>query len=106
MRRYLTTFGRWPSPKAVAGESYGGQRVAALSKMLMEDYDINLNRAVMISPALRAGPAGLRQPLRPDQHDDDAAVPGGHRGFPPPQRPAGGPGRPAQRRWPTWSVMR
>ncbi len=59
MRRYLTTFGRWPSPKAVAGESYGGQRVAALSKMLMEDYDINLNRAVMISPALRAGLPGF-----------------------------------------------
>jgi hypothetical protein len=59
MRRYLTVNGRWPSPKAVAGESYGGQRVAALSKMLMEDYDINLNRAVMISPALRAGLPGL-----------------------------------------------
>lgn len=59
MRRYLTTFGRWPSPKAVAGESYGGQRVAGLAKMLMEDYDINLNRAVMISPALRAALPGF-----------------------------------------------
>lgn len=59
MQRYLTTYGRWPSPKAVAGESYGGQRVAALTKMLMEDYDINLNRAVMISPALRAGLPGI-----------------------------------------------
>jgi carboxypeptidase C (cathepsin A) len=59
MRRYLTVNGRWPSPKAVAGESYGGQRVAALSKLLMEDYDINLNRAVLISPALRANLPGL-----------------------------------------------
>ena len=59
MRRYLTVNGRWPSPKAVAGASYGGQRVAALSKLLMEDYDINLNRAVLISPALRANLPGL-----------------------------------------------
>lgn len=59
MRRYLTTFGRWSSPKAIAGESYGGQRVAALTRMLLEDYDINLNRAVMISPALRASLPGF-----------------------------------------------
>jgi carboxypeptidase C (cathepsin A) len=43
---------RWSSPKAIAGESYGGQRVAALSRMLAEKYAINLNRAVLISPQL------------------------------------------------------
>ena len=53
IRRYLTQNNRWVSPKAIAGESYGGLRVAALSRLLMEEYDINLNRAVLISPLLK-----------------------------------------------------
>jgi carboxypeptidase C (cathepsin A) len=53
IRRYLTQSNRWLSPKAIAGESYGGLRVAALSRLLMEEYDINLNRAVLISPLLK-----------------------------------------------------
>ena len=53
IRRYLTQNNRWLSPKAIAGESYGGLRVAALSRLLMEEYDINLNRAVLISPLLK-----------------------------------------------------
>jgi carboxypeptidase C (cathepsin A) len=53
IRRYLTQNNRWISPKAIAGESYGGLRVAALSRLLMEEYDINLNRAVLISPLLK-----------------------------------------------------
>jgi carboxypeptidase C (cathepsin A) len=52
MRQWLTANKRWASPKAIAGESYGGQRVAALSRILAEKYAINLNRAVLISPAL------------------------------------------------------
>jgi carboxypeptidase C (cathepsin A) len=52
IRQWLTVNKRWSSPKAIAGESYGGQRVAALSRMLAEQYSINLNRAVLISPAL------------------------------------------------------
>jgi len=31
MRQWLTRHQRWGSPKAIAGESYGGQRVAALT---------------------------------------------------------------------------
>lgn len=54
IRRYLTQYDRWMSPKALAGESYGGLRVAALSRLLMDEYDINLNRAVLISPLLKA----------------------------------------------------
>lgn len=54
IQRYLAQHGRWNSPKAIAGESYGGMRVAALTKMLMSDYDINLNRAVLISPSLKS----------------------------------------------------
>jgi carboxypeptidase C (cathepsin A) len=53
IRRYLDEHRRWSSPKALAGESYGGLRVAALSRLLMEDYDINLNRVVLISPLLK-----------------------------------------------------
>lgn len=53
IRRYLHEHQRWLSPKAIAGESYGGLRVAALARLLMTDYDINLNRAVLISPLLK-----------------------------------------------------
>ena len=53
IRRYLDQSNRWSSPKAIAGESYGGLRVAALTRLLMEEYDINLNRAVLISPLLK-----------------------------------------------------
>lgn len=62
IRRYLTENNRWISPKAIAGESYGGLRVAALSRLLMEEYDINLNRAVLVSPLLKTtlSPDGAR----------------------------------------------
>ncbi|MCX7300163.1 MAG: peptidase S10 [Rhodobacterales bacterium] len=52
IRQWLTVNNRWGSPKAIAGESYGGMRVAALTRILAEQYSINLNRAVMISPEL------------------------------------------------------
>jgi carboxypeptidase C (cathepsin A) len=52
IRQWLTVNDRWGSPKAIAGESYGGMRVAALTRILAEQYAINLNRAVMISPEL------------------------------------------------------
>jgi len=52
IRQWLTANNRWMSPKAIAGESYGGQRAAALTKLLAEKYAINLNRAILISPAL------------------------------------------------------
>ena len=52
IRQWLTVNDRWGSPKAIAGESYGGMRVAALVRILAEQYAINLNRAVMISPEL------------------------------------------------------
>jgi carboxypeptidase C (cathepsin A) len=51
IRQWLTVNKRWTSPKAVAGESYAGQRIAALSRVLAERYGVNLNRAVLISPA-------------------------------------------------------
>jgi carboxypeptidase C (cathepsin A) len=52
IRQWLTARDRWGSPKAIAGESFGGMRVAALTRILAETYAINLNRAVLISPEL------------------------------------------------------
>jgi carboxypeptidase C (cathepsin A) len=52
IKKWLTQNDRWSSPKGIAGESYGGMRVAALTRILAEKYAINLNRAVLISPAL------------------------------------------------------
>jgi carboxypeptidase C (cathepsin A) len=51
IRQWLTVNKRWASPKAIAGESYAGRRIAGLTRVLAESYGINLNRAVMISPA-------------------------------------------------------
>ncbi|MGL1664030.1 hypothetical protein ACSTJJ_23110, partial [Vibrio parahaemolyticus] len=53
IRQWLTVNKRWGSPKAIAGESYGGLRVTALSRILTEQYGINLNRAVLMSPEWR-----------------------------------------------------
>jgi len=50
IRQWLTVNKRWASPKAIAGESYAGRRIAALSRVLAERYSINLSRAVLISP--------------------------------------------------------
>jgi carboxypeptidase C (cathepsin A) len=52
IRLYLTRASRWVSPKVLAGESYGGLRVAALAQRLPADFDIPLNGAILISPAL------------------------------------------------------
>ena len=52
IRQWLTVNDRWGSPKAIAGESYGGMRAAALTRILAEQHAINLNRAVLISPEL------------------------------------------------------
>lgn len=52
MSRWLSTHKRWGSPIFVAGESYGGFRVAKLARMLQEGPGIGLNGAILISPAL------------------------------------------------------
>lgn len=51
-RKFLGRFKRWESPIYLAGESYGGFRVAKLAHMLQEDYGIGLCGAIIISPAL------------------------------------------------------
>ncbi|NLJ53816.1 MAG: peptidase S10, partial [Intrasporangiaceae bacterium] len=55
IRRWLTAHNRWGSPVFIAGESYGGYRVARLAKLLPEKYGIGLNGVVIISPALEFG---------------------------------------------------
>jgi carboxypeptidase C (cathepsin A) len=52
MGRWLSEHGRWGSPIFIAGESYGGYRVARLARMLQETAGIGLNGAILISPAL------------------------------------------------------
>lgn len=52
MSRWLSEHGRWGSPIFIAGESYGGYRVARLVRQLQETTGIGLNGAILISPAL------------------------------------------------------
>jgi carboxypeptidase C (cathepsin A) len=52
MGRWLSGNGRWGSPVFIAGESYGGYRVARMVRMLQESAGIGLNGAILISPAL------------------------------------------------------
>lgn len=52
IRRYLTRHNRWASPIFLAGESYGGFRVARLLKQLQQKHGVGLSGAILISPAL------------------------------------------------------
>jgi carboxypeptidase C (cathepsin A) len=52
IRSFLSRFHRWESPVYIAGESYGGFRVAKLARLLQESYGVGLSGAIMISPAL------------------------------------------------------
>ncbi len=49
---FLSKHHRWDSPAFIAGESYGGFRVAKLARLLQESYGVGLNGAILISPAL------------------------------------------------------
>jgi carboxypeptidase C (cathepsin A) len=53
--RILNTHGRWTSPIVIAGESYGGFRVARLARTLQEDFGVGLNAAILISPGIQFG---------------------------------------------------
>lgn len=52
IRLYLTRSGRWPSPKFLAGESYGTTRAAALSQYLTDRHGIDVNGIILISAVL------------------------------------------------------
>jgi len=52
IQRFLSRHNRWLSPIFIAGESYGGFRVAKLARKLQQDFGIGLSGAILISPAL------------------------------------------------------
>jgi carboxypeptidase C (cathepsin A) len=49
---YTDKYGRWRSPKYLAGESYGGLRAAGLLPYLYETYGMEMDGLLLISPAL------------------------------------------------------
>lgn len=55
IRRYVTRFGRWDSPKFLMGESYGTTRVAGLCGYLQDHDGMNFNGVVLISSVLNFG---------------------------------------------------
>jgi carboxypeptidase C (cathepsin A) len=52
MQKFLSRHQRWTAPVFIAGESYGGFRVAKLARLLQERYGIGLNGSILISPAI------------------------------------------------------
>lgn len=52
IQRFLSRQKRWLSPIFIAGESYGGFRVAKLARKLQQEFGIGLSGAILISPAL------------------------------------------------------
>jgi len=52
IRLWTTKYGRWSSPKFIAGESYGTTRAAGLSNYLQSRYGLYLNGIVLISSVL------------------------------------------------------
>jgi carboxypeptidase C (cathepsin A) len=50
--RYITTFGRWNSPKFLFGESYGTPRTAMLVNYLQQRESIGINGVVLLSSIL------------------------------------------------------
>ncbi|MGQ4276997.1 S10 family peptidase [Pseudidiomarina sp. E22-M8] len=50
--KWLTANNRWNSPVFLLGESFGTTRAAAVAKVLLDDYVINVNGIVFVSQAL------------------------------------------------------
>lgn len=50
--RFLSKHHRWTSPIFIAGESYGGFRVAKMARKLQEGYGVGLCGCLLISPAI------------------------------------------------------
>jgi carboxypeptidase C (cathepsin A) len=64
IRLYTTRFGRWASPKLLAGESYGTTRAAGLASHLQNQHGLNLNGIILVSSVLNF------QTLRTDEGND------------------------------------
>jgi carboxypeptidase C (cathepsin A) len=52
IQTFLSKQNRWLSPIFIAGESYGGFRVAKLARKLQQDFGVGLSGAILISPVL------------------------------------------------------
>ncbi len=52
IQHFLSHQKRWLSPIFIAGESYGGFRVARLARLLQQEFGVGLSGAILISPAL------------------------------------------------------
>jgi carboxypeptidase C (cathepsin A) len=52
IQRFLSRHRRWLSPIYIAGESYGGFRVAKLARKLQQTFGIGLSGSILISPAM------------------------------------------------------
>lgn len=52
INRFLSKHKRWTSRIFIAGESYGGFRVAKLARKVQESYGVGLSGAMLISPAI------------------------------------------------------
>ena len=50
--QFLSTYGRWNSPKYLFGESYGTTRSAVLANLLETDRDVDLNGVILLSQIL------------------------------------------------------
>lgn len=55
IKRYITKFNRWNSPKYLFGESYGTTRNAVLTNLLVTRDNIDLNGVIMLSQILDFG---------------------------------------------------
>lgn len=55
VKRYITQFDRWNSPKYLFGESYGTTRNAVLTNILVTRENIDLNGVIMLSQILDFG---------------------------------------------------
>lgn len=52
IQTYLAEHNRWLSPIFIAGESYGGFRVAKLTRRLQQEFGVGLCGAILISPVM------------------------------------------------------
>lgn len=52
IRRFVTRYDRWNSPKFIAGESYGTTRCAAIAPILQDRHGMHLNGVVLVSAVL------------------------------------------------------
>ncbi|MCG5240014.1 septum formation initiator [Azospirillum doebereinerae] len=52
VRLWLTRNGRWSSPKFLAGESYGGFRIAKMADELIQRTGVAVNGLILVSPVV------------------------------------------------------